>query len=111
MHRNIIAIALLGALLGVAGCGNDHFSLDLGDVSIGQQLVDLKNARDEGALSASEYRAAKARLLALLDAADRAREDGDKDKDSDASISIGIEEDGDSHRRRDRDDDESDWLF
>jgi hypothetical protein len=37
----------------------------LGDVSVGQQLIDLKAALDEGAITAEEFAETKAALLAL----------------------------------------------
>jgi hypothetical protein len=33
------------------------------DVTVGQQLIDLKNARDNGALSASEYDSQRRKLI------------------------------------------------
>jgi hypothetical protein len=57
-------------LLSVAGCWNSpqattnyHF----GDVSLGQQLIDLRRALDDDALTNAEYEQAKAALLALYE--------------------------------------------
>lgn len=58
-------IPALGLVL-LAGCYNgDVNNIRLGDVSLGQQLIDLKSALDGGAMSQTEYDAAKASLLAL----------------------------------------------
>ncbi len=57
-------ILLLTALL--AGCwngGNTH--VRMGDVSIGQQLIDLQSAQAKGALSEQEYQDTKRTLLRL----------------------------------------------
>lgn len=53
-------------LLTLSGCwngGNTH--VQLGDVSVGQQLIDLKAALDEGAITQEEFVQTKATLLAL----------------------------------------------
>lgn len=64
MKLRFVVVVLM--LLAVGGCwngGNTH--VQFGDVSIGQQLVDLKAAMDDGAITAQEFEAAKATLLAL----------------------------------------------
>jgi hypothetical protein len=61
MKRAFILFACLGLL--ATGCaiqiGNRAPDTD----TVGQQLVDLKKAKDSGALSDSEYEAQKSRLL------------------------------------------------
>jgi uncharacterized lipoprotein YmbA len=52
----VASIALL------AGCSSTEVIRTL-DVTVGQQLIDLKNARDNGALSASEYDAQRRKLI------------------------------------------------
>lgn len=52
----LAAIALLG------GCSSTEVVRRL-DVTVGQQLIDLKNARDNGALSASEYDSQRRKLI------------------------------------------------
>ncbi len=51
----------------IAGCGSTEVvnqpSLD---VSIGQQLIDLKNARDSGAITEQEFQREKANLIDSL---------------------------------------------
>ena len=62
MHRRAIPIAILtlGALL--AACGSDPPRPTM-SVSVGQQLIDLKKAKDSGALSAREYEQQKEQLI------------------------------------------------
>lgn len=59
------------AMLLAAGCwngGNDRISL--GDVSIGQQMIDLKAALQAGAISEQEYDRLKRALMALGEGCD-----------------------------------------
>ena len=57
-------VPVLAVLL--SGCWNgENVSVSLGDVSVGQQLLDLKTALDEEALTQEEYEATKRTLLAL----------------------------------------------
>lgn len=68
-----VCIALLVVLAG--GCWNGgNSNVRLGDVSLGQQFIDLKRAVDEGALTATEYEQAKARLLKLTTGCEGAEE-------------------------------------
>jgi len=62
--------ALTYAILSLltAGCWNgENHVVKLGDVSIGRQLIDLKAARDAGAMTDTEYADVKAKLIALAD--------------------------------------------
>ena len=66
--RWIVSATVVSALL-AGGCaignkGELEFSRH---VSIGQELIDLKRARDEGAISAEEYAALKAKIMELAD--------------------------------------------
>ena len=66
--RRIFRGLLLGLLLGLSGCFNDGKQvIDLGSVSIGQQLLDLKAAHDAGAISDAEYADAKASFLNITE--------------------------------------------
>ncbi len=57
-------LALSTALLG--GCWNgDVSNVRLPDVSLGQQLIDLKRALEEEAISGDEYEATREKLLSL----------------------------------------------
>ena len=67
---------LLGVVL-LAGCWNGgNTNLDLGSVSLGQQLMDLKAARDAGAIDAMEYEATR---RAVLEAVQRLGDDAASD--------------------------------
>jgi ribonuclease PH len=53
--------------LAVAACGStEQVTAPSVNVSIGQQLIDLKKARDSGALSPTEYERQKANLIASV---------------------------------------------
>ncbi|OYU45669.1 MAG: hypothetical protein CFE44_06275 [Burkholderiales bacterium PBB4] len=54
-----ISIAVIALL---AGCSSTEVVRQL-DVTVGQQLIDLKKARDNGALSASEYDSQRRKLI------------------------------------------------
>ncbi len=60
------AAAALAAML-LAGCGGNEVVRPTVSVSIGQQLIDLKKARDAGALSAREYESQRAQLIRSVD--------------------------------------------
>jgi len=67
---------LVGAAL-LAGCWNgENVHLDLGTVSLGQQLIDLKAARDAGAIDDAEYEAAR---QAILEAVQRLGENAESE--------------------------------
>jgi len=73
--------ALVLSLLLLGGCWNgngNHATLDLGDVSLGQQFIDLKAARDADAISADEYRELKQALIDTVVHASRATGDDAK---------------------------------
>lgn len=55
------AAALVAVVL--AGCGGNEVVRPTVSVSVGQQLIDLKKARDSGALSQREYEQQKAQLI------------------------------------------------
>jgi hypothetical protein len=57
---SIAAIALLAA------CSSTEVVRQL-DVTVGQQLIDLKKARDNGALSASEYDSQRRKLISNVE--------------------------------------------
>lgn len=60
-----IAATFAAALVAVvlAGCGGNEVVRPTVSVSVGQQLIDLKKARDSGALSPREYESQKAQLI------------------------------------------------
>ena len=64
-----VAMALAAALL-LTGCldlqlgGGSKNEAQYQNPTLGQQLIDLQHAKDAGAISAEEYQAQKAKLLA-----------------------------------------------
>lgn len=65
--RGMLAgILLTVAMVALGGCWNGDISnIHLGDVSLGQQLIDLKQALAEEAISQEEYDAARAKLVEM----------------------------------------------
>lgn len=62
----IRAAILLTAAVLLAGCWNGgNTQLHLGNVSVGQQLIDLKRALDADAITPAEYEETKQALLSL----------------------------------------------
>lgn len=61
MTRAIVLATFLASLL--AACGGNEVVRPTVSVSIGQQLIDLKKARDAGALSAREYENQRKKLI------------------------------------------------
>jgi hypothetical protein len=57
----IAAAAVVTALL-VGGCASDA-PMTTTNISLGQQLIDLKDAHDKGALSDKEYKNARERII------------------------------------------------
>ena len=72
--RNLILVTLLVLLGGCFNGGNSNISL--GDVSLGQQLIDLQRALDEGAISEDEYEEAREALMAAMDLCENVEHDG-----------------------------------
>ena len=58
---------LVFLVLLTAACGNRNADLHIGDFSLGQQLIDLKAARDAGAIDSEEYEEARSRMLTMAD--------------------------------------------
>ncbi len=60
------AALILMACLVAVGCWNgENVQVRLGDVSIGRQLIDLKAALDQGAMTKAEYDRVRILLLSL----------------------------------------------
>lgn len=57
------AVAAAVAVAALAGCGSTEVVKPAVNVSVGQQLIDLKKARDSGALTPREYEQQKAQLI------------------------------------------------
>ena len=102
MSRSIPLTRSLGILLltvGLLACGIDSSQTNnsLGSVSIGQQLMDLKAAQEEGLLSEREYKTLRKKLLRALSRS-LAKEKDDDDRGD-------LDDDGDDE------DEDSSWLF
>jgi len=94
----------------LTGCFNQAEStVDLGSVSVGQQIIDLKKARDTNSISNGEYEESKAALLHLLKNAAEG-EDFEHDSDEDDS-DRGRDTANGKGKSKDKDDDDSGWLF
>lgn len=94
--RPFAVLLLAGTLLLSSGCFNDSHgtNINLGTVSLGQQLMDLKTARDEEAISDAEFRKLRRKIINAIDA-------------------IELEDDDDDDRREDdepSEDDEFNWF-
>ena len=63
MKRMVIAATALAFAATLTGCGGDEVVRPNVSVSVGQQLIDLKKARDSGALSPKEYESQKSQLI------------------------------------------------
>jgi hypothetical protein len=63
MKRKILVVAVLAIFLYgcVAGIGSDTIELP----SVGQELIDLKKARDEGAINDEEYVELKQKIMKM----------------------------------------------
>ena len=62
MKRAFFLFAAAGLLL-LGGCAIEIGNRPADKDTLGQQLIDLKKAKDSGAMSDSEYEAQKAKLL------------------------------------------------
>jgi hypothetical protein len=61
MRATVFAVTL--PVLWLTACGSEPVVQPNVNVSIGQQLIDLKNARDSGALKEDEYRKQRKMLI------------------------------------------------
>jgi hypothetical protein len=61
MLRSLATILLAGGML--AACSSTEVVAPTMNVSIGQQLIDLKKARDSGAISQAEWDQQKQRII------------------------------------------------
>ena len=69
-------IVFTTTMLLLAGCWNGgNTAISLGDVSLGQQLIDLKRALEEDAISQEEYEETKQTLLLLNSLCENTDED------------------------------------
>ena len=64
--RALAAVSLILLSVALSGCWNgDVSNIRLADISLGQQLIDLKRALEEEAISDDEYEAAREKLISL----------------------------------------------
>jgi hypothetical protein len=76
-RRMLAGTILLLSTAGLTGCWNgDVSNIRLADISLGQQLIDLKQALEEEAISRAEYDAAKEKLISLYAICEPSEEDG-----------------------------------
>jgi len=62
-------LILISLTAGLSACWNgENVHVSLGDVSVGQQLLDLKAALDAGAMSQQEYDETRLKFLSLVQA-------------------------------------------
>lgn len=61
------SIMVMVATLLLVGCWNENLATNvrMGDVSIGQQMIDLARALEQGAIDADEHARLKAGLMSL----------------------------------------------
>lgn len=107
-HLPVTAIILLALSLSACSGNDNETTIDLGSVSIGQQLIDIKRARDAGAITGREYRRLKEGMLSLVDNASTAIDDDENDDNH------GHREEAkgqNAEREHDTDDDDSGFLF
>jgi len=108
-NRKIVGGSLFLCLL-LGGCFNDAATnVDLGSVSVGQQLIDLKKARDTNAITNSEYDESKAALLHLLKYSAEEEDFEYDDDDSDRGDKKSKKKD--KGKNKEKGDDDSGWLF
>lgn len=64
-HAAKMAVVVVSMVL-ATGCWNDRtHTIHLGDVSIGQQMIDLQAALEQGAVTQQEYEELKAALMSV----------------------------------------------
>jgi len=59
----LILVSSMAVLLTACGGGGAHVKSEVTTVSKGQQLIDLKKAADDGAITQDEYAKEKANIL------------------------------------------------
>ncbi len=73
MIRTALLIVLISMHWGCWNKGNEH--INLGSVSIGQQMIDLQSALEAGAMTQAEYDQTKQTLLSINTVCEAAREE------------------------------------
>ena len=106
--KRVFGVTVCAILL--SACGNDssYNNTNLGSVSIGQQLIDLRAAKNDGLLTEKEYRELRTKLLrALSNSLDRSTRTTSDDLSSDAHTDAGAENSDDNEAEEGA----FDWLF
>ena len=67
--RPTLSMVAAGGLLLTAGCaiGNSGKLVLSRHISVGQELIDLQSARDEGAITQEEYELIKGKLMQMVE--------------------------------------------
>lgn len=75
-------LAMITLTLALGGCidSMNGKSISLGDVSLGQQLIDLKAALEAEAISKDEYESLKAELIAAVEMCEGGQAEEDEDE-------------------------------
>lgn len=77
MTRVLKAASAAMAVVLMVGCWNgDNDTISLGSVSIGQQMIDLKAALEQDAITREEYDRLKATLMVIDGGCGAAEDDG-----------------------------------
>lgn len=95
---------LLVLSLSLSACFNENeeHSVVLGNVSLGDQLIDLKKAHDAGAINDTEYREMRESLVNLIADQDfEVDDDDDDDDDKKTSKKKSKNGDGDDNEEED----------
>ncbi|TVS18653.1 MAG: hypothetical protein EA417_02640 [Gammaproteobacteria bacterium] len=68
---------MLPVLLALTGCWNENWAnnVRLGDVSIGQQMIDLQRAREAGAIDDEEHARLREALMSLTEVCGKPQND------------------------------------
>ena len=97
-----LCVLLLVACLSACGIDSSQTNNSLGSVSIGQQLIDLKAAQDDGLISEREYKTLRKKLLRSLSRSLEQNNDDDDDDDDDDRSDFDDD---------DKEGDDDSWLF
>lgn len=63
MKKELLLALLITSSLGLTACGGGGATTEVSTQTLGQELIDLKNAYESGAMTESEYNKARDRLI------------------------------------------------
>lgn len=66
LTRPLSQTVFLTLIFLLSGCWNGDSGIRFGDHSLGDQLIDLKRAMDEGAITENEFEQTKTNLLGMV---------------------------------------------